>query len=121
MIAERAQPWNEDEDLSGSGGGGRGPFLLEAFPAKHGTTLRWLKRNRGFLATLRTGSSGFHLWVRTRSSDAERACPLCFTGLAPLRLVFELLIVEEELFPSREDEVSTAIDTLEDLVLKFHW
>jgi len=113
-------PGAEMEDLSESGGGGRSPFLLEAFPAKHGTTLRRLKRNRSFLATLGTGSTGFHLGIGARGSDTQGCRPFCFTRFAPLRLVLELLIVKEELFPSREDEVSTAIDTLEDLVLEFH-
>ena len=44
----------------------------------------------------------------------------CFTGFAPLGFVFELLVVKEQLFPGREDEVGPAVDALQYFVLEFH-
>jgi hypothetical protein len=40
--------------------------------------------------------------------------------LAAFRFVAELLVVKEQLFPGGEDEVGTAIDAGEYLILKFH-
>jgi hypothetical protein len=41
-------------------------------------------------------------------------------ALAALGLVFELLVVEKQLFPGGEDELRAAIDAGEYLILKFH-
>jgi hypothetical protein len=41
-------------------------------------------------------------------------------GFTTLGLVLKLLVVKEQLLPGGEDEIGTAIDTLEYLVLKFH-
>jgi hypothetical protein len=35
-------------------------------------------------------------------------------------MILELLIVKKQLFAGREDEVSAAINTLQNLVLEFH-
>ena len=43
-----------------------------------------------------------------------------FTGFAPLGFIFELLVVKEQLFPGREDEVGPAVDALQYFVLEFH-
>jgi hypothetical protein len=46
--------------------------------------------------------------------------PFLLAYLAAFRLVLELLIVKEKLFPGGEDEITPAVDTLQYLVLKFH-
>lgn len=50
----------------------------------------------------------------------EDGDPFALAGLAAFRFVLELLVVEEQLFPGGEDEVSPTVDTLQHLVLKFH-
>src|SRR4030088_1710196 len=35
--------------------------------------------------------------------------------------IIELLVVKKQLFPGGEDEISPAVDTLQHLVLKFHF
>jgi hypothetical protein len=45
---------------------------------------------------------------------------LAFAVLASFRFVLELFVVEEELFAGGEDEIITAVDTLESLILEFH-
>ena len=91
-------------ELSSSGGGAS---LLEALAAEHRTALRGLERDCGFLAASRAVRTGFYLVVGRRSarSYAERALPLGFAGFAALRFVFELLVVEEQLFASREEKL----------------
>jgi hypothetical protein len=54
-----------------------------------------------------------------------RNCPqygnsFCLAGFAPLGFVLELLVVEKQLFPGREDEVGPAVDALQYFILKFH-
>jgi hypothetical protein len=46
--------------------------------------------------------------------------PLRLAALAPLGLVPELLIVEKQLLPGREDEIRAAVNALQHLVLEFH-
>ena len=99
---------------------GRSAPLLETFAAKHRPALGRLEGNRGFLAASRTIRAGFDLGVA-----ASRGCPQArrafrLAGFAAFRFVLELLIVEEKLFPSGEDEVTAAVDTLKNLVLEFH-
>jgi hypothetical protein len=45
---------------------------------------------------------------------------LGLTGFTTLGFVLELLIVEKELFSGGENKVTSTIDALEHLVLKFH-
>jgi len=45
---------------------------------------------------------------------------LRFADLAPLGFVPELLIVEKQLLPGREDKIRAAVDALQHLVLEFH-
>jgi hypothetical protein len=45
---------------------------------------------------------------------------LALAAFTAFRFVLELLIVEEELFPSGEDEIGATIYTLENLVLELH-
>jgi hypothetical protein len=44
----------------------------------------------------------------------------CFAGFAASGCVAELLIVEEALFPGGKEELLTAINAFEALILKFH-
>ena len=78
--------------------------LLEARPAEHRTTLRRLKRNGGFGGTLRTNCSGFCAHAIAGSGHS-----LDFALFAPLWIVFELLIVKEQLFAGGKDKIVTAI------------
>ena len=41
-------------------------------------------------------------------------------SLATLGLVLELLVMEEQLFPGRENEVLSAVNALQNSVLEFH-
>jgi hypothetical protein len=51
---------------------------------------------------------------------SEHRDPLGLARFAALRFVLELFIVKEKLFAGREDEIGTAIHTLEYSVLEFH-
>jgi len=85
-------------------GWNRGPPLLEARPAEHGTALRGFKRNGCFGGALRTNSPGFCAYAAAGSRHA-----LDFALFAPLWIVLELLIVKEQLFAGGKDKVVTAI------------
>jgi hypothetical protein len=89
--------------------------LLEARPAEHRTTLRRLKRNGGFGGTLRTNCPGFCAHAIAGSGHT-----LDFALLAPLWIVFELLIVKEQLLPGGKDKVITTIRTFEYLIDEIH-
>ncbi len=82
----------------------RRPTLLETGSAKHRTPLRGLKRHGGFRGALRADGPGFRAYTAAGSRH-----PLVFALLAPLRIILELLVVKEQLFPSGKDEVVTAI------------
>ncbi len=45
---------------------------------------------------------------------------LAFAVLAALGFVLELFVVEEKLFAGGEDEIVTAVNALESLILEFH-
>ena len=107
---------------SGSGRS-RLPPLLETFAAEDGTALGRPEGDGSLLATLRADGSSFDLGETL--SRCTRRCPqhgdaFCLAGFAPLGFIFELLVVKEQLFPGREDEVGPAVDTLQYLVLEFH-
>jgi hypothetical protein len=94
----------------------RGPSLLEARPAEHGTTLSGLEGNGGFGGALRTNCPGF-------CADAT-ACSghtLDFALFATLWIVLELLIVKEKLLTGGKDKVITAIRTFQYLVDEVHY
>ena len=55
-----------------------------------------------------------------RGRRTEDRDPLCLTGLTAFGLVLELLVVEEQLFSGRENEIGPAVYALEYLVLEFH-
>jgi hypothetical protein len=57
---------------------------------------------------------------RRRRRGVQHGHALRLAGLASLGFILELLIVEKQLFPGGEDEISPAVDTLQHLVLKFH-
>ena len=90
--------------------------LLEALTAEDRPALCGLERDRGFLAASRATSARFYLVVGGRCAAArgyaQRALALGFAGLAALGFVLELLVVEEELFAGREDEVRPAVNAL---------
>jgi len=94
--------------------GGRSLPAEEALPAKHRTALGGLERDRSFPSALGTGGHGFGLLITASAALAFR-----FTSLATLRLVFEILVVEEVLLPRCENEFCSAIRALEYTILKF--
>ena len=96
---------------------------METFAAEDGTALGRPEGDGSLLATLRADGSSFDLGETL--SRCTRRCPqhgdaFCLAGFAPLGFIFELLVVKEQLFPGREDEVGPAVDTLQYLVLEFH-
>ena len=52
--------------------------------------------------------------------NPQRLGALGFATLATLGFVFELFIVEEELLAGGKNEISSAIDTLQNLILELH-
>ena len=84
------------------------PPGLEALPAENGTSLGWPEWHRSFTPTLRTR----RMRLRSRMCRAVRALLLGLASLATLRLVLEVLVVEELLLSRRENELLTTIDTL---------
>jgi hypothetical protein len=104
-------------------GGGGGLLLREAFAAEDGAVLRGAEGDRSLLATLGTGGSSFDASVVVGiawSGGGENGYALGLTGLAALGLVLELFVEEKELFPGGKNEVGTAVDAGQYLVLKFH-
>ncbi len=86
----------------------------EALAAIYRPALGWLEGYRGFPAALRAGGHGFRLGkARGRGTRA-----LGLAILAALRLVFEILVVEEVLFSRCEYEICSAVYALEDAVLE---
>jgi hypothetical protein len=64
---------------------------------------------------LRTGRHGFRFRETTRGG---RALALGLASLAALRLVLEILVMEEVLFSRCKYEIRSTIDTFEDAILK---
>ena len=82
------------------------PLLLKTFAAEDWSSLRRFEGNGGVLATLRTSGSGLGFGGRlSRNRRPQNGNSLCLTGFATLRLVFELLIVKEQLFARGENKV----------------
>ena len=88
------------------------PTLLEAFAAENWTSLRRLKGHGSFFAAVRAGRARLNLLISVCRSSTYCRCPLGFAGFTALGLVLELLIVEEELFASREEKLRAAVDAL---------
>ncbi len=103
-----------------SGGGSAGSALLETFPTEDWPALRGFERDGGLLATPGAIGPRFHLVVIAWRRGSQRGCPLGLAGFATFGFVGELLIVEEQLFARCKDEVSSAVDALQYLVLEFH-
>jgi len=83
--------------------------------------LRRLERHRGFLPALRAGRSGLGpIGHRPGSGRSEYGNSLRLTHLATFRFVFELLVVEKQLFARGENKIGTAVDTFQYLVLEVH-
>jgi hypothetical protein len=64
---------------------------------------------------LRTGGHGFRFRETTRGG---RALTLGLASLAALRLILEILVMEEVLFSRCKYEIRSAIDALKDAILK---
>jgi hypothetical protein len=105
-------------------GRGRSPPALKTFSAEHRSALGGTERDGGLFSASRTGGLGFNLGVAVglsgRRRCAEDGDALGLAGLAALRLVLELLVVKEKLFPGSEGKITPTVDTLQHLVLKFH-
>jgi hypothetical protein len=97
------------------------PLLLKTLPAENRPSLCRLEGNRGFLAALGTSGPGFGLsGGLPRDRRAQNSNALCLAGLASFGFVLELLIVKKQLFACGKDEVRSAVDTFEYLVLEIH-
>jgi len=95
--------------------------LLETLPAIHRAALRRLERYSSFTLTAGANRLGFDpLVIAPALRQTKRLGALTLAAFTAFRFVLELLIVEEELFPSSEDEVGATIYTLENLVLELH-
>jgi len=90
---------------------------LKALPTVDWPALRRLEGNRRFLATLRADRGSFDSLV------ALAAKPLVPSGLArfaPLGLVLESFVREEELFSRGKNKLGPTIHALDDLIPIFH-
>ena len=96
------------------------PPLLKALAAQYRPPLCGTERNSGFFPALRAIRPRLDLSVALSLGGAENRDPLSLAGLTTLGLILELLIVEKQLFAGGKDEIRTAIDALECLVLELH-
>jgi hypothetical protein len=87
---------------------------LEAGTAQHRPALRRLEWNRCFGPTLRAGCP------RLCADPSITADAFGLALFAALRVVFELLIVKEELLACREDETGATVYTFQYAILEFH-
>jgi hypothetical protein len=87
---------------------------LETLAAVNRTALGGPEGNGRFAATLRTDRCCF----RARGAGRRRPLPLHLARLAALRLIFEVLIVEEMLLSRRENKLRPTIGALDDSILK---
>src|SRR4029077_12700101 len=81
---------------------------LEAFFAEHGAPLGRFEGHRRFLTAGRACGDGFDPLAGHPRTRGPRG-PLSFTSLAPLWLVFEVLVGEELLLSRRPDELRATI------------
>jgi len=89
-------------------------LLLEADAAEDGAALGGLEGDRGFRAALRTGGPGL------RAHPGAAAGALGLALLAVPGVIFELLVVEEQLLASGEDKLRAAVIAFQDSVGKLH-
>jgi hypothetical protein len=87
---------------------------LEAGTAQHRPPLRRFEWNRRFGPTLRAGCP------RLCADPRITAGAFGLALFAALRVVFELLIVKEELLACREDEIGAAVYTFQYAILEVH-
>jgi hypothetical protein len=120
-LSSRAEETPLLEELSELCGSSARFALLEALPAKYRTALRWLERHGSFPLAAGADGLGFHsLVVAAILRQSQRLGAFTLAVFAAFRFVFELFIVEEELFASGENEIGAAIHTLENFVLEVH-
>src|SRR5947209_20520381 len=113
---ERARPetlkisWMQGRGSGTSAGGGDSGCLAaeETFAAVYRPALRGLERHGGFATALR--AHGHRLGFGETPAVGTLAFGL--TTLATLRLVLEVLIMEEVLFSRGESEIRSTIHTL---------
>jgi len=97
------------------------PALLEAFPAKHRPPLCRTEGNRGFLPALRAVCLRFRAHRRGVTPATTAALgPFRLATFATLGFVLEPLVREKHLFAGGKNEFSTALRTLQHLVVIFH-
>jgi hypothetical protein len=97
-------------------GRAHGSPLLEALPAKHRAPLRRPERNGSFLATLRA----IRFCFRPHRTAAPAFSSLCLASFATLGFVFETFVGKKHLLAGGEYELSTTLETLQDLIVIFH-
>jgi hypothetical protein len=97
-----------------------GAPLLKTLAAKDRASLRWAKRDGGFLPALRTTSLGFRAHRAAVSAAARRVGALGLASLAALGLVLKALIREKHLFAGRKYKLGAALRALQNLVMVFH-
>ncbi len=95
------------------------PPMLEAFAAIYRTPLRRLERNGGLFPALRADRFRFDALDASRTRFSSLSA-ICFAGLATLGFVLESLVREKHLLAGGEDEFSSTIGALQDLVMVFH-
>jgi hypothetical protein len=104
---------------------GDAALLREAFAAEDRTPLRGPERHGRLLPTLRADGASLDA-IKVMSiahglgGSGENGHPLRLAVLAALGFVLEILVAEENLFPGGKDEVVSAIDAAQHLILKFH-
>ena len=97
---------------------------MEAFATEDGASLGGLEGDGGLFAAGGAIGAGLHLGVLALAGrvglQAELFGAFGLAAFAAFGFVLELFVVEEELLAGGEDEVRTAVDTFESLVLEFH-
>lgn len=92
------------------------PPLLETFAAEDRPPLRWPERHRRFFSALRAGGPCLDPAETTAviapGNGSQYGHPLCLAGFTTFGGVPELLVVKEQLFPSREHKICAAVNTL---------
>jgi hypothetical protein len=88
---------------------------LEAGAAEHWPALRRFEGYGSLGAALRANRTRFR-----SHAAAGSGCTFDLALLAALGIVFELFVVEKKLLARGENEVVSAVDTLEDLIDELH-
>jgi len=96
---------------------GRDSSLLKALPTVHWPALSRLKRNGRFFSALRARSRRFDPVV---GLPVQGLIPLRFANPATLWFVLESLVGIEKLFPGSENELRSAVHTLQDSIPVLH-